>query len=147
MKAKITFKQVNPDFSQEYADTYQEGKESENNRKYNENTSYQIDDVKKTHVNENGIITLMGRFVDTEKEYNIEIPDMYIVEFTDKDTIVYQFAVSSSILKDFTNTRRGLKYGYFYFELNPDVKFKRLPQYETIYFSVEHMSIILAQLQ
>ncbi len=147
MKAKISFLQPNPEYSQEYADTYQNGEESENNRKYIIHDKIPVDEVKKTHITENGIITLRAKFVDTEKELTIEIPDMYIVEFIDNYNFIHQFAVSNSIKKDFTYTKRGLKYSYFYFEIKKDAKVERLEEYPYYYFSPDHMSRVLAQLQ
>ena len=68
MKLKISFKIINSDFDQEYANEYNWGKESVNNMKYNWSVSFQVDsDIDKVEINKNESL----HYVDSSDENKI----------------------------------------------------------------------------
>lgn len=118
MKAEIIFKELNLEFDQEYADTYQNGDESENNWKSLWKESFGIDGLLKKHnVIKSGNYQLIGEFIGKGK-FCFDIPDMCILKCITEDNTVTQFAVSNSILdKTYHSEPKGRNRFYFYFYL------------------------------
>ena len=118
MEVKIIFKELNPDYSQEYADDCNDGKESENNKKSIELESFDIEGLLKKHnVVKSGTYQLKGEFVG-KRNFCFDIPEMCILECITEDDMVTQFAVSNSILvKTYHSEPKGRNKFYFYFYL------------------------------
>lgn len=58
MEVQVNFKVINPEYSQEYADEYNGGKESESNWKYNWAVSYGLKDVQSVSTIDNNCLFL-----------------------------------------------------------------------------------------
>ena len=76
MKAQISFRFINPDYSQEYADQYNGGKESESNWKYNEQFTRKIENIISVELINPGTFHLIGNFAN--KNIDIQIPNITI---------------------------------------------------------------------
>ncbi len=127
MKVEIIFKELDPDYNQEYADTYQNGVESESNWKSLWKKSFGVEG---NIIKHNLIESTNLRFKIELGENgisNIELPDMCVLECTDGDNIVTQFAVSNSILdKTYYTEPKGRNKFYFYFYIKNNTKWKVL---------------------
>lgn len=121
MKAEIIFKELNPEYDQEYADIYHDGKESENNWKAIWAESFGIDGSLEDHnVINSGTYQLKGEFIG-KGEFCFEIPDMCILECKTEDDIITRFAVSNSMLdKTYHSESKDRNKFYFYFYLKND---------------------------
>ena len=117
MKVQINFKLINPDFSQEYANQYQEGKESESNWKYSWAVGYELKDVKSVSLIENEDYVLRGKLSDSEFEFHI--PNVLIYRCEMENGTKEDFAVSKSVINK-THQANNEKYKTtrFYFYIN-----------------------------
>mgnify|MGYP006909081545 CR=1 FL=1 len=119
MKLIVTFKQINPDFDQKYADEYNAGKESNNNMKYHWSRGFELSaDIEK-------VITRVGAFVIdnlliNEEKVEIRLPNMKVLECISNNEVISSFAVSKKLLKK-TQKTYNEKYDImrFYFYINP----------------------------
>ena len=118
MKVFVTFKELNPDYDQEYANEYQDGNESENNWKVKWQTQLKTDeDVSEIRVLDNAIYKLWGT-INEKTDFSYDIPNMTILECIKNDNQVIQFAVSKTLLKRthkvYNNKYKTMRF-YFYF--------------------------------
>jgi hypothetical protein len=118
MKAQVSFKVMDPDFNQEYADQYHGGNESESNWKYLWASTYQVEEVKSVAIIENEDFVLSGQFADGEK-FSFNIPNVHTFRCYLADGSREDFSVSKSILN---KTHQAKKEPYdvtrFYFYIN-----------------------------
>lgn len=99
MKVTLSFKEVNSDFSHEYADMHHNGDESAENVKYNWDDEMTVtEDIKDFKVKNRSSYFLRGTIEDESFEY--EIPDMTICECITSTGQVMEFAVSRKLIKE-----------------------------------------------
>ena len=92
---------LNDDFSQEYADQHNEGKESELNRHYEWQDELEVtSDVHNIEVVPNGIYTLSGEIPDGPK-FSYEVPKMRLFKIESRDTDDLMVGCSESLLANF----------------------------------------------
>lgn len=98
MKFRAHFYQLNDDFSQEYADTHNGGKDSELNRRYDwEDELALTNEVTRVDVQEDGTFLLEGQFADGTS-FAEEIPHMLVFDVLGLDHSVTRMGCSSSML-------------------------------------------------
>lgn len=99
MKVTITVKEVNPDFEQAYADQHHDGKESEDNIRYNWEDEFEIsEDVTNFSIRNNAVYQLEGE--RGNEPFSYEIPSMTIVECKLASGTTARFAASRKLIKD-----------------------------------------------
>lgn len=122
MKAQISFKIINPEFDQDYADEYNFGKEGGSNWKYNWGAGYELEDVKSIELKNDSVFELRGRIKDGE-EINIVIPNVSIFRFHLENGDFEDYAVSKSILNkthQAKNEKHNITRCYFYLNAEPE---------------------------
>lgn len=103
MKVKVTVKEVNPEFDQQLADKYHEGKESEDNIRYNWEDEFDVSaDITDFRIRNNAVYMLEG--FRGEEKFSYEIPSMTIVECVAADGSITPFAASRRLIKDTKKT-------------------------------------------
>jgi len=121
MKAQIIFKFINPDFGQQYADQYHGGRESESNWKYNESSTWKIENVLSVELINPGTYHLIGNFAN--KNIDAQIPNVAIFRCHYENGTNEDFAVSKSVLNKAQKTPNE-KYQiircYFYIKSEPE---------------------------
>jgi hypothetical protein len=124
MKVIVSFKEQNPDYNKEYADTYHCGLESENNWKLNWQTALTIEgEIKETLIKDDTDFILKGSYKDSGEKFEFSIPNMKEFRVIFKNGNTSSFAVSKSLLKS-TYHNKNEKYNtsqyYFYFKPESD---------------------------
>ena len=100
MKCTAHFYKLNYDFSPEFADTHHNGKESENNRKYDWEDELAItNDVEDIQVQENSNYTLVGE--QNGEQFSEEIPNVTLFKIKAKDGQDVTMACSDSIVHEY----------------------------------------------
>lgn len=114
----ISFRIINPDFNQKYADEYHAGEESESNHKYSWHVSYTIENIVSYKTIKNEDYILKGAFKNGIA-FGYKIPNVTICRCTDTNGNHTDFAVSNSILNT-TQSPTNIKYetAGFYFYIN-----------------------------
>jgi hypothetical protein len=103
MKVTVTVKEMNPEFDQGIADNFHDGKESADNLRYNWEDEFEVKgDITDFKVRNNATYILEG--FRGEEKFSYEIPSMSIIECTDADGVVTQFAASRKLIKDTQKT-------------------------------------------
>lgn len=120
MEVQVNFKVINPDYSQEYADEYNGGQESESNWKYNWAVSYGLKDVQSVSTIDNNPFIFKGSFENGDP-FSFNIPNTHIFRCHFADGSHQDFAVSKSILNK-THQPKKEKYDVirYYFYINAD---------------------------
>jgi hypothetical protein len=123
MRLHVTFKQQNPDFDKEYAKQYHFGKESDGNWKYKLEDGYRgNEEVDKIAITEKNSLTLKVKDKEN-KDIELELKNMTILEGISGSKIIMQFAVSNKLIKN-THKAYNEKYNitrfYFYFNNRKD---------------------------
>jgi len=122
MKVQISFKVLDPDYDQEYANQYHFGEESESNSKYIWASTYEvIGDVDHVSYHDNDTFHLFGETIFGQK-FSYQIPDVKIFRCHMKDGEVQDYAVSKSILHQ-TYQPKNEKYKTlrFYFYIKGEI--------------------------
>ena len=121
MEVQVSLIEVNPEYSQQYADEYHFGKESENNSKSKWGNVYGLKNVKSVSLHDNEQFLLKGQF-ENGQDFEYLIPDVLIFRCLFEDGAKREYAVSKSILKN-THQARDEKYDVtrFYFYINPEL--------------------------
>lgn len=93
---------LNDDFSQEYADTHNEGKESELNRHYEWQDELEVtSDVKKIEVIKNGTYTLAGEMPEG-RQFSYDVSKMRLFSIQSNDAMDLLIGCSESLLSDYS---------------------------------------------
>ena len=118
MKLIVTFKQLNSDFSQKYANAYNVGKESNGNMKYHWSRGYEVSVYIDKVILKAGSLFIDNLLINEEK-VELNLPNMKILECVSRNEVVNNFAVSKALLKK-TQKTYNEKYDImrFYFYLN-----------------------------
>lgn len=109
MKVTVSFKEINSDFNQEYADTTNNGEESEDNIKCTWEDELNVtEEVESVKIFNRETYYLRGSIDGVGFEY--EIPDMTIFQCNTKKGETIQFAVSRKLVKE-TDKKTNLSTG------------------------------------
>jgi len=120
MKAQISFRFINPDYSQEYADQYQGGKESESNWKYNKAVGWEVKDVSSVELMDDAVYHLSGDFKEGGS-FDIPISNVKLLRCHKENGDDEDFAVSKSIYNHLHQTEsKNHKIIYCYFYINSE---------------------------
>ena len=117
MEVYVHFKEVNSDYSQDIADKFHEGKESEDNIKYTWEDELKVtENVIDFKILNRSIYKLKGTFPDNTP-FSFDIPEMTILECKAASGNIIQFAVSRKLIKHTEkkhNAKRNLLRFYFF---------------------------------
>ena len=120
MKAQISFRFKNPDYSEQYADQYHGSREIESNWKYNEQIICKIENILSVELINPGTFHLIGNFAN--KNIDVQIPNVAIFRCYYENDTHKDFAVSKSVLNKAQKTPSE-KYQiircYFYIKSKP----------------------------
>ena len=122
MKVQVKFKVINGDYDQKFANEYNLGKESDNNRKYEWEVSYGIKNVTSVELINTSTYKLKGKYKDGEV-FEISIPNVTILRFHLERGSDLDFAVSKSILNkthQVSNEKYNITRCYFYINSEPE---------------------------
>jgi hypothetical protein len=122
MKVQVKFKVINGDYDQKFANEYNLGKESDNNRKYEWEVSYGIKNVTSVELINTSTYKLKGKYKDGEV-FEISIPNVTIFRFHLESGSDLDFAVSKSILNkthQVSNEKYNITRCYFYINSEPE---------------------------
>ncbi|MBW7867587.1 MAG: hypothetical protein H3C31_04585 [Brumimicrobium sp.] len=101
MKFIAHFYKLNHDFSPEFAEAHHEGRESENNRRYDWEDELNIKgDFKDIRIEKNTTYTLQGE--KDGKQFSEAIPRMILFHFIDNQEQTTTLACSESLVNDYT---------------------------------------------
>ena len=121
MKAQISFKFTNPDFDQQYADQYQDSRESESNWKYMPVTTWEVEDVLSVELMDDAVYHLSGSFKEGGS-FDFPIPNVKLLRCHKENGVDEDFAVSKSIYNHIHQTEsedHKIIYCYFYINSEP----------------------------
>jgi len=123
MKLKIAFKQINSEYSQDYADEYQFGQESENNQKYHWSKSFLVNsDIDRVTIEQNRNLHYSNKSSDDE-HYDLLIKNVTILKCYKNESVFSQYAVSSEFIEksyDVFKENEDTRYCYFYLKDNKE---------------------------
>lgn len=112
MKARVIFKQINRDFSPEFAEANNNGQPSENNPLYSwEDEVMSAQEAISHELIESGTITLAGQRGENET-FEFEIADMRLVTAEQADGTPFTVGVSNSILEGVQEDIDNLTYTF-----------------------------------
>tara|TARA_B110001450_G_C17317177_1_gene357875 strand:+ start:127 stop:552 length:426 start_codon:yes stop_codon:yes gene_type:complete len=124
MKLKISFKIINSDFDQEYANEYNWGKESVNNMKYNwSETIIVSSDIDKIEINKSESL----HYVDSSnknKIIDLFFENQTILKCYKDNELFTQYSVSTGLIKktqEIYQKTTKTKHFYFYFKDNLEI--------------------------
>jgi len=120
MTIQLSFKCINEDYSQDYADEYHWGKESENNQKYHWGKSFDVLDV--TEVSKPEEPFKLRAELEDGTQLEKEIDNVYILRVNYEDG-QKDYAVSRKLLNkthDTYKNKEGKKRFYFYLNSEPE---------------------------
>jgi hypothetical protein len=120
MTIRLSFKCINEHYSQDYADQYHWGKESENNQKYHWGKSFDILDV--TEVSKPEEPFKLRAELEDGTQLEKEINNVYILRVKYEDG-QKDYAVSKALLSkthDPYREKEGKKRFYFYLNSKPE---------------------------
>lgn len=101
MALTIKVNLLNDDFSQEYADQHNQGKESELNRHYEWQDELEVtSNVKNIEEIKNGVYTLAGTMPDG-RQFSYEVPKMRLFSIQSSDSMDLLIGCSESLLADY----------------------------------------------
>ena len=116
MKLVVNIKRLNKDYSQDYADQYHFGEESNNNMKSHWGYTYSIDNVSEILTKEQSVYNKTGELENGEK-VSIDFKEMFVLEAYSNDELLADWAVSTQLIDDTHNVfkrKRGITYFYIY---------------------------------
>lgn len=118
MKLDVSFKIVNPEFNQEYADQYNWGEEGPGNMKYHETWKYRIEDVEEFSQTPEAEFTIKA--VDKEgKEHLFPIGNTFKLQARMKEGHLEEYHVSKELIRNTHQTKAKNGPSRFYFYLLP----------------------------
>ena len=124
MKLKISFKIINSDFDQKYANEYNWGKISVNNMKYNWYETITVNsDIDKIEINENESLHYVDSS-DKNKIIDFFLENQTILKCYKDNELCTQYSVSTGLIKKTQETYQKTtktKHFYFYFKDNLEI--------------------------
>lgn len=113
----------NPEYNQEYADLYNQGKEGIDNEYFAWEHKFKVEDVTDVEILDPSDFMLRGTKLDGE-EFCYEIPNMVLINYSINEEQTFTVGVSKSIIEklDYYNpTKTDRKDFYFYISPNKEV--------------------------
>jgi hypothetical protein len=124
MKLKISFKIINSDFDQEYANEYNWGKESANNMKYHWSVSFQVNsDIDEIEINKNESLHYVDSY-NKNKIIEFFLENQTILKCYKDNELFTQYSVSTGLIKkiqEIYQKRTKTKHCYFYLKDNLEI--------------------------
>ena len=124
MKLKISFKIINSDFNQEYANEYNWGKESVNNMKYNWYETIIVNsDIDKIEINKNESLHYVDSS-DKNKIIDFFLENQTILKCYKDNELFTQYFISTGLIEkthEIYQQKTKTKYCYFYLKDNLDI--------------------------
>ena len=124
MKAQISFRFINPDYDQKYADQYNGSEESDSNTKYNKEEVWAVEDVLSVDLMDDAIYHLSGSFMEGGS-FDIPISNVKLLHCHKENGVNEDFAVSKSIYHHIHQTEskdHKIIRAYFYINSEPPGK-------------------------
>jgi hypothetical protein len=120
MKVQINFKILNPEYSQELADEFHLGEESDGNIKYTSAVGYEMENVRSVELIENENFSFKGKH-NNGSDVEHKFSDVLIYRCHTEEGKQEDFAVSKSIVHQTHEAKKG-EYDTtrFYFYINPE---------------------------
>jgi hypothetical protein len=113
MKTRISFVQLNKEYSEEFALANHEGKESTDNPKYLwEDEVKTTNDIKDVKFKENSVYELKGSMSDGNT-FSFDIPNMRIISLIGSDGVATDLGISESILDSIEKIEEEGKYIFY----------------------------------
>jgi hypothetical protein len=135
MKLILRIKCVNPDFSQEFADTNHNGKETEDNVHYNWEDELEVKKKVVMLKVKNNVSYQLEGVIEGEK-FSHEIPACTVIECTHEDTSVSLFPFSKRIIRD-TEKKQSKDGNQVWFTVYLKGKMKIVNPFDGGYFAKE----------
>lgn len=133
MKLHISFKQINSDYSQDYANQYNFGEESYNNQKYHWAISFEInEEVDKISINKNQNV-IFNNFIEDGKHYDLVAKKVTLIQIYKRDKVYAQYVISDELLDNIHEVykeKTDKKYCYFY--LRDNIEFVNIKEHTYI---------------
>lgn len=141
MKVKITFQEVNSNYSQEYANQYQDGKESENNMKNNWSELFEITGIDEVEILKNKNVLYTDKSNKLE-DLDLAFEKLTVINCIKDNQVLVQYAVSDELLKKAHKIYKGKSDTlYYYFTLKDEMHFQ---YYDThIYVLIKDIKRVL----
>ena len=98
MKVKITFQEANSEYSQEYADQYDFGKESVDNMKNNWSKSFEITGINEVEILKNKNVLYTDKSNKLE-DLDLAFEKITVINCIKGNQVLVQYAVSDELLK------------------------------------------------
>jgi hypothetical protein len=132
----VSFKVVNSDFDQEYADLYNWGEPGSDNWKYNKIDKYRIENVKSFSQNQYSSFKISGINENGEQEIII-INNVFHLCCELDDGNIEDYFVSKELIKSIHLTKESKGKGRFYFYLYDSIPFCTI--YKTSYINLNDL--------
>ncbi|WP_299317264.1 hypothetical protein [uncultured Maribacter sp.] len=116
MKLVVNIKRLNKDYSQDYADQYHFGEESNNNMKSHWGYTYSVENVNEILTKEDSVYNKTGK-LENGKKVSIDFKEMFVIEAYSNDELLADWAVSMKLIDDTHKVfkrKRGITYFYIY---------------------------------
>ena len=125
MKVKFTFQEANSNYSQDYANQYQDGKESENNMKNNWSESFElVEEIDEVEILKNKNVLYTDKSNKLE-DLDLAFEKLTVINCIKNNQVLVQYAVSDNLLKKahkiFKEESDTL---YYYFTLKDEMLFQ-----------------------
>ncbi|WP_070138428.1 hypothetical protein [Crocinitomix algicola] len=117
MKLHVSYKVVNNDYDQEYADQYNWGKPGPGNMKYHDTWKYGIDNVKSKNQIEKSELVIEG--IDyADSKHQIIVPDVFQIKCELENGDIENYFVSNSLIRNIHTTQtKNIDRVYFYLNI------------------------------
>ena len=121
MKVHISINEINTSFSQEFADEYCFGEESNANKKYNWTESFMLEDeVDNVCIKKKQTVHYVGA-----NNVNLILEEITIIQFIEKGELLYQFAISDDLIAYTHNLFKDNEDTHYYnFYLKDNMKYE-----------------------
>ena len=116
MKVRISIKEINSSYSQDYADEYHFGEGSVNNMKFNWSESFLIDnDVDLVSIEKKQTV----HYIDEIENIDLILEEVTIVKLSNNGEILTQLAISDNLIQSLNEIiKENIKYYYIYLKDN-----------------------------
>lgn len=102
MTYRFRFIRINPEFDQEYADSFHNGEESEDNIKHLWEDELEVEQAREVTIKNRSTYILEGQ--KDEQPFRFELPNMCVTEIAHTDGSVSTLGISQRILKSTDKT-------------------------------------------
>lgn len=139
MKVQISFKEINPEYDQKYANVYHFGKESDGNWKINYLSSFLVINTDEVKIADTGDLPCI--LSQENKEQEVILKNMTTFSCYRENQVIAQYSVSTLLIdKTHLIHNKKLDKAYFYFYLKPNGSKGRIAP--NIYISQEQADLL-----